>query len=452
MAVLVAKALKTIARTLQVQQCAVFELDPQGKSIKLTTGVGWQEEPAGSLTFDLSSEVHPDFRNTESRPVVSDVAAWPPSRLRFLLVQQGITSVVSMPVMANNSHLGILGLFSTATCELAPEDVHVIQTVANVIGLAIEGRRLEHALRNRVDQLALADRRKDEFLAMLAHELRNPLAPILSAMEFLKLNESPTEEMRLACEIIERQISQMKRLIDDLLDVARITQGKISLRNEIFDAAAVAVRAIEISRPLINARQHHLTLSLPSDPQWVAGDPTRIEQVLANLLNNAAKYSGSGSQLLLAVERHDNRVQLKVRDSGVGIPREMLAHIFDLFTQIDRSLDRAEGGLGIGLTLVRRIVELHQGTVHAFSEGAGKGSEFVVSLPAIAHPDESRAKSMIARPTRTMCGRTTFWSSTITRTRHRCYPCCSKHSDTVCKSPPPVPRPSKPLAEKNHRS
>jgi signal transduction histidine kinase/ActR/RegA family two-component response regulator len=403
---LAAKALETVNQTVPLAACAVFEWDAEQKSMALTAGVNWQPDIVGGFTFDPSSADLPDFGAVVSKPiVVSNVAAWPPSRLQAMLLEHGIAAAVNVPVVANNVQLGILGLFSSTMCEPVAEDTHVIEAAANIIGSAIEGRRLEQALRSRVGQLALADERKDEFLAMLAHELRNPLAPILSAMDFLKLNESATDDMQLACEIIDRQIGQMKHLIDDLLDVARITQGKIGLQNEVFDAAVVAVRAVETSRPLIDARRHSLTVSLPSEPQWMMGDPTRIAQVLANLLNNAAKYTDPGGQLSLSVERRGDRLLLKVRDSGVGIAPAMLAHVFDLFTQIDRSLDRAQGGLGIGLTLVRRIVELHGGSVRAFSDGAGAGSEFVVELPALTDSDDAIARLQHRAP-RTINART----------------------------------------------
>jgi signal transduction histidine kinase/ActR/RegA family two-component response regulator len=394
LAKLTASALRIIAETVSIEQCAVFELDSNKKTLAMTAGTGWLEGIAGQRRLELASESRSEFGSTTSRSMtVCDVAALPPGPLHAALAEHGAVCAISVPVMANEACLGVLGLFGRTAAELLPEDVHVIQAVANVIGLAIDARRLEHALRDRVDQLAIADQRKDEFLAMLAHELRNPLAPILSAMDFLKLDESRGDSMRTACDVIERQVNQMRRLIDDLLDIARITQGKISLQKEIFDAAMVAAQAVEISRPLIEAGRHELSLSLPSTPQWILGDPTRIAQVLANLLNNAAKYTDPGGQLSFSVERREGDVQFTIRDSGVGIPSAMLSHVFDLFTQVNRSLDRAQGGLGIGLTLVRRIVELHGGSVHAFSEGVGKGSEFVIRLPPVDGENRPEAKT-----------------------------------------------------------
>jgi PAS domain S-box-containing protein len=235
-------------------------------------------------------------------------------------------------------------------------------------------KRAEEALKE-------ADRRKDEFLAMLAHELRNPLAPISNALHLARL---PGADSRQAIDLIERQVEHMVRLVDDLLDVSRITRGKIELRRERADLAAVVVRAVEGSRPLIDARRHALDLRLPDDPLPVDGDPVRLAQVVWNLLNNAAKYTPEGGRIGVAVEREGGEAVVRVRDTGMGIPADMLARVFDLFTQVDRTLDRAEGGLGIGLTLVRRLTEMHGGTVEAHSDGPGQGSEFVVRLPLAA--------------------------------------------------------------------
>src|SRR5439155_17408797 len=184
-------------------------------------------------------------------------------------------------------------------------------------------------------------------------------------------------------DVIDRQVQLLVRLVDDLLDVARITRGQIHLRTQPVDMAEVAARAVETSRPLIDARRHTLEVALPDEPAWVEGDPARLAQVLANLLNNAAKYTEEGGRIKLRVERRGDAVVASVRDTGVGLPPEMPASVFDLFTQVDRSLDRAQGGLGIGLTLVRRLVELHGGEVHALSAGPNQGSEFVVRLPAL---------------------------------------------------------------------
>jgi CheY-like chemotaxis protein len=242
-------------------------------------------------------------------------------------------------------------------------------------------------LRQMEEALKEADRRKDEFLAMLAHELRNPLAPIRNAVQVLRLLGGPEPNMQRSREMIERQVKHLTRLVDDLLDVSRITTGKIKLQRERVDLAAVVNRAVESCRPLIDANHHHLSVSLPDEPVPLLADPTRLEQVFANLLNNAAKYTERGGALALAAERQGDEVLVRVRDNGFGIPARVLPHVFDLFAQADRTLDRSQGGLGIGLTLVRTLAEMHGGGVTAHSEGPGKGSEFVVRLPVAPDSD-----------------------------------------------------------------
>jgi PAS domain S-box-containing protein len=244
-------------------------------------------------------------------------------------------------------------------------------------------KRAEQSLRE-------ADRLKDEFLAMLAHELRNPLAPIRNAVEVMRMLGPADPNHQRARDLIERQVHQMARLVDDLLDVSRITAGKITFHKEPVELAIVVARAVETSRPLIESRSHDLTVALPPDPVLVEGDPARLAQVTANLLNNAAKYTEKGGHIWLTVEHALEQAVLRVRDNGVGIPAEFLPKVFDLFTQGDRSLDRSEGGLGIGLTLVKSLVERHRGTVEVHSEGPGKGSEFVVRLPILERRRERR--------------------------------------------------------------
>jgi signal transduction histidine kinase len=247
-----------------------------------------------------------------------------------------------------------------------------------------ERKRAEEALKE-------ADRRKDEFLAMLAHELRNPLAPIRNALHILRLAENNSERTRRTYDLMERQIEHLIRLVDDLLDVSRITRGKINMQKARVDLASVVARAVESSRPAILERGHTLEVALPKEPVAVTADPVRLAQVIWNLLNNAAKYTPEGGRIWLTAAAEEGEAVIRVRDTGVGIPTEMLPKVFDLFTQVDRAIDRSLGGLGIGLTLVRRLTELHGGTVEAFSGGAGQGSEFVVRLPQapeekLAHP------------------------------------------------------------------
>ncbi len=228
-----------------------------------------------------------------------------------------------------------------------------------------------------------ANLRKDEFLAMLAHELRNPLAPIFNALHILQLNGGNNPTIDQVRTVLDRQVRQLARLVDDLLDVSRITRGKIQLRKEPLELSKLLARAQESARPSIEARGHKLEIIALDEPIWLDADPTRLEQVLANLLNNAAKYTDPGGRISIHAERDQDELVLRIRDTGIGIAPEILPRLFDLFLQADRSLDRAQGGLGIGLTLVRRLVEMHGGTVQASSPGLGQGSEFTIRLPLL---------------------------------------------------------------------
>jgi signal transduction histidine kinase/ActR/RegA family two-component response regulator len=241
------------------------------------------------------------------------------------------------------------------------------------------------------DELRAANRQKDQFLAMLAHELRNPLAPIMTAAQLLKLGRHDPKSVANASEIIARQAAHMTDLVNDLLDVSRVTRGLVTLDKEELDLNVIVSAAVEQVRPLIDARRHALTLQLSGQPAHVIGDRTRLVQVISNILNNAAKYTAPGGRLVLAVLVDGERVRVTVSDNGVGIAPEVLPYIFDLFTQAERTPDRSQGGLGIGLALVKSLVALHGGTVHAHSAGMGLGSEFSICLPCLAAPAAHRA-------------------------------------------------------------
>ncbi len=259
-------------------------------------------------------------------------------------------------------------------------------TVVRIFGTntdVTDQRKMADELRQNAADMSEADRRKNEFLAMLSHELRNPLAPIANALQMLRLQkgtESPIETQSRA--IIERQVAQLKHLVDDLLEISRVSTGRIQLHLERINLAGIAERAVETARPIIAQRRHELTVALPPEPIWLYADAARLEQVLVNLLTNAAKYTEDGGRIWLTVEQNGESAVTRVKDTGVGIAPELLPHIFDLFTQAERSLDRSQGGLGIGLCLVQRLTELHGGTVEANSI-LGQGSEFVVRLPLL---------------------------------------------------------------------
>ncbi len=246
------------------------------------------------------------------------------------------------------------------------------------------------------EKLAERDRRKDQFLAMLSHELRNPLAPILNSVQLLQIQKGQNSVQQKALAIIERQVGQLTHLVGDLLEVSRAITGRIQLCQEQVAVSSIVERAVETARPLIEQRRHELTVSLPPDPIWLYADASRLEQVVTNLLTNAAKYTNEGGHIWLSAQQEGDKAVLRVRDTGLGIAPAFLPHIFDLFTQAERSSDRSQGGLGIGLTLAKRLVEIHGGMI-GVSSTLGQGSEFVVSL--VASP--SGAMSIKTQPPRT---------------------------------------------------
>lgn len=267
-----------------------------------------------------------------------------------------------------------------------------IRSLVSTVQAALRDRRRQYARRSDLTErerqaqaLRESDRRKDEFLAMLAHELRNPLAAVNNAVTILKLS-ADEESRNWASDVVERQVRQLVRLIDDLLDVSRITSGKIRLRKDFVDASSILDQAVESARPLIDERRHTLGVSIERGNLPVHVDAARVEQIVLNLLTNAAKYTESGGQILLTAKREGEQVVIGVKDNGIGIPPEKLPEMFQLFTQGDRTLARSEGGLGIGLTIVQKLAEMHGGSVVAASGGPGQGSEFMVRLPLARKP------------------------------------------------------------------
>lgn len=298
----------------------------------------------------------------------------------------GLRCYACHPLLAGDRLLGTLSFASRTKDEFAPDEIDFLRTVSHYVGAAYERLWL-------IRQLRETDRRKDEFLATLAHELRNPLAPVRNAVQILRLKGPAAPELEWCREVIDRQMAQMTHLIDDLLDVSRITRNKLELRKGRVHLEGVVQGAIETSRPLIETMSHQLVVSLPTQPVLLDADVTRLAQAFSNLLHNAAKYTERGGQIWLRAERQGSDVVVTVQDTGVGIPGDQLPRIFEIFAQVDRSLERSQGGLGIGLTLVKQIVEMHGGSVQARSDGAGKGSEFIVRLPVLIEmaPADSRA-------------------------------------------------------------
>jgi signal transduction histidine kinase/ActR/RegA family two-component response regulator len=280
-----------------------------------------------------------------------------------------------------------------------------VATLMSAVRTALRARERQYQIRGhladrlRVEaSLRVADQRKDEFLATLGHELRNPLAPLLTALQVLKLESFPDDRPRHACETMERQLYHLIRLVDDLLELSRLTRGLIDVQKEPLDLRAVLWTAVETSRPLIEDQRHTLALDIPGEPIPIAGDAVRLTQVIANLLNNAAKYTSRGGRLWLSARSDAQWASVSVRDTGIGIPPSHLSVVFDMFTQVEPSRHGAQGGLGIGLTLVRSLVAMHGGSVEARSEGPGRGSEFVVRLPRLAALAPRPAETRVPRP------------------------------------------------------
>ena len=261
-----------------------------------------------------------------------------------------------------------------------------------------ERKRLEDDLRRLAADLSDADRRKDEFLATLAHELRNPLAPIGNMLEVMKRADGDGDTLARARDTMERQLAQMVRLVDDLLDLNRITHNRLELRTGPVLLATLIAQAVEASRPLIDKAGHQLRIELPDEPIHLHADPARLTQVFANLLNNSSKYTPPGGTIAVSARRDGDDVVVTVRDDGLGIPRDKLDSVFDMFMQVDRSVEKSQGGLGIGLTLVKRLVEMHGGTIAVRSEGEGRGSEFEVRLPMLLEPLAETARAPAAEP------------------------------------------------------
>lgn len=292
-----------------------------------------------------------------------------------LIRSLGLRSYICVPLVVSGDPFGVL-TFATAESgrTYTDADLALANDLANRAGVAIENFRLYEALRD-------ADRRKDEFLATLAHELRNPLAPIRNSLQILKMPRLDAATVERSREMMERQVHHLVRLVDDLLDVSRVMRGKIELRRECIELATVVARAVETVQPLVDAQGHDLSVRLPNESMLLDADPVRLAQVVGNLLTNAAKYTEPRGRIWLTADRDGDMAVLRVRDNGIGITPTMLPRIFELFMQADHASTKSQGGLGIGLTLVKNLVQMHNGSVEAKSAGLGQGSEFIVRLP-----------------------------------------------------------------------
>ncbi len=303
----------------------------------------------------------------------------------------GVQSFVAAPLLRDGALVCALIMADTDPRQWSEREISLINLVAERTWLAVEKLRLDEALRASGEALREADRRKDEFLATLAHELRNPLSLVRNVVTLQQSSQSPLPDPHWGQDIIDRQVKYLTRLTDDLFDVSRITREKLVLQKEPLNLSEIVKAAVESSRPLIDQRQHELTVTMSQDSIYVDADRLRFTQVIMNLLNNAAKYTPDPGHIWLNVEQAGDTVVIRVKDTGVGIAAESLPHVFELFYQVDRSYTRSEGGLGLGLTLVHRLVELHGGKVEVRSEGMNRGSEFIVQLPVTAQRPESES-------------------------------------------------------------
>ncbi|HET8699433.1 MAG TPA: ATP-binding protein, partial [Gammaproteobacteria bacterium] len=289
------------------------------------------------------------------------------------------------PLLADGELLGTLSFAARDKPELARHEIELLDTICRYVTAAYERLRLIRRLHD-------VDRRKDEFLATLAHELRNPLAPIRNALEIMRVDGRDHSAVQQAARtMIERQLEQMVRLVDDLLDVSRISRGRLELRKERIDLAQAIRAAVETSRPLIEAAHHDLTVDLPPTPIYIDADPVRVTQVFANILNNAARYTDRGGRIVVSARRSGAHVAVKVTDTGMGVPADALPKLFDMFAQVDETREPAKTGLGVGLTIVKRLVELHGGTVALHSDGPGRGTDVTVRLPTVPAANAARA-------------------------------------------------------------
>src|SRR5438874_4478230 len=302
--------------------------------------------------------------------------------------EAGLTSTLSYPLRVGDRIIGALALGYAGR---TPRDRVTIEELAARSAIALDNARLYRSLKREIsrsrqaeEELQDANRRKDEFLAMLSHELRNPLAPIRNAVELMRRVGTTEQRITMARDVIDRQVTQLARLVDELLDVSRISQGKIVLKKEPVELSKIVAHSVETVRPMIDTREQRLSVEVSARPVWLLGDFTRLSQVIANLLNNASKYTPEGGRIRLSATASEGAATIVVEDNGSGIDAELLPRVFELFVQGERGLDRSQGGLGIGLTLVKRLVELHNGRVEAHSDGPGSGSQFRIVLPSIS--------------------------------------------------------------------
>ena len=385
-----ARLFPAIMEHLAVPVCLCHRAAGPGQPLALDGQAGLSAQQLEELARAPADElVFPRAASME-RLVVAERAGGGEA-LDPLLRVAGLTACACFPLVAGGRLHGVLTIGTARQAGFESEELAVMSLLCDQAAAALERARLVDELRRSAAELREADARKDEFLAMLGHELRNPLAPVLNAVKLMQ-QSSGQEPLRCVLEAAGRQIAHMTRLLDDLLDVSRIRNGKIELQRGPVELARVVLDAVHATEGAVRERGHQLELSLPEEPVAFLGDPVRLTQVVANLLNNAAKYTGRGGRIALRARREGGQIVLLVKDDGIGIAPEMLERIFEMFVQGEQTADRVRAGLGLGLTLVRNLVEMHGGTVVARSEGPGAGSEFEVRLPAEPVPQLPEGK------------------------------------------------------------
>jgi PAS domain S-box-containing protein len=384
--------LANIGPHLGVDAYLNFVVDDRTGALRLSSYEGMPAEALRGLSrLDFGQSISGTVA-LRRQPIVANGVQQSGEPMMQLVKSAGIHAYACYPLVIGERLLGTLAFASRTRDRFDPDDVAFMETICHYVTVAFERLRLLNALRE-------SDRRKDEFLATLAHELRNPLAPIRNAVQVLNIKGSQVPEARWSREIIERQVAHLTRLIDDLLEISRITRNELDLRKRRVTLDEVIAGAVEATRPLIAASGHDLTVSLPPAPVYLDGDLVRLSQAFLNLLNNAAKYTEPNGRIWLRAEREGDTAVVRVQDTGVGVSPDKLPLLFEMFYQVDRSHERSKGGLGIGLALVRRLIEAHGGTVEARSAGVGRGSEFIVRLPVLTdQPAEPSADTAVERP------------------------------------------------------
>lgn len=366
-----AAAVEAIVTALQCERASILLLDEGG----VMRFVGWRGlSDAYRKAVEGHSPWAPDAENPQPICVGHVETADLSDSLRAVVRAEGIGALAFIPLVSNGKLIGKFMAYFDSPHVFTDDQLELGRTIAHQLAFGINRQRAEEALKE-------TDQRKDVFLATLAHELRNPLAPLLNGLQIVKLNRNDAEAVERWSSMMERQLGHMVRLIDDLLDMSRISRGKIELRKERVDLAKVIEQAVETNRPLIDASRQDLTVQMPGHPIVVDADFARLAQVVGNLVNNACKFTQDSGHIWLSLAREGEQAVIRVQDTGVGIAADQVAHIFEMFTQLDASLERRQSGLGIGLTLVKTLTEMHGGIVEAHSAGMGLGSEFVVRLP-----------------------------------------------------------------------